>query len=385
MNGKQGVLNRGGKLIYISSSVIPSRMANSVHVMKMCAAFSRLGVHVTLVAKNDGASMESGVEDVYEHYGVPRAFSVRSLPWVRWLKGRGYLYGFLAAVYARACCPNLIYSRNLFGAYVATLLKLPLVLELHAPISPESFEGRLFKGVLKRKAFKRVVVISQYLVEHLSADYDLTEGRVSLLHDASDVVPNSLKQEASSAFGARFNVGYVGHLYAGRGVEIIVSLASRFPQVTFHIIGGMESDISNLKAKTASMNNLIIHGFVSPNAAVALRQRCDVLLAPYQQKVAVAGGGDTSKWMSPLKLFEYMATGNPIIASNLPALREVLEHRRNCLLCEPDEIEGWSDALALLLEHERLRSSLGEAARQEFESKYTWDARAKAVIEQVAV
>ncbi len=86
----------------------------------------------------------------------------------------------------------------------------------------------------------------------------------------------------------------------------------------------------------------------------------DVLIAPYQEKVCVhGGGGDVATWMSPLKIFEYMAAGRPIVASDLPVLREILEDGRNALLVSPGDVDAWCIALNKLRNHPDIAQSMG--------------------------
>jgi glycosyltransferase involved in cell wall biosynthesis len=84
--------------------------------------------------------------------------------------------------------------------------------------------------------------------------------------------------------------------------------------------------------------------------------------------------------MSPLKLFEYMAAGRPIVCSDLPVLREILQHERTALLCDPDDAASWAGALARLHDEPTLRRTLAEAARAQFELHFTWKARADRVL-----
>jgi glycosyltransferase involved in cell wall biosynthesis len=105
------------------------------------------------------------------------------------------------------------------------------------------------------------------------------------------------------------------------------------------------------------------------------------MLAPYQEKVAIFGGkGDTSRWMSPLKIFEYMAYGKAFIASDLNVLKEVLKHRYNSMLCPADDYEAWKSALIELQNNKDFAVLLGKNAREDVSSKYTWKLRAKAAL-----
>jgi glycosyltransferase involved in cell wall biosynthesis len=107
----------------------------------------------------------------------------------------------------------------------------------------------------------------------------------------------------------------------------------------------------------------------------------DVLLMPYQQSVSIGiQGHDTARWMSPMKMFEYLAAGVPIISSDLPVLREVLENGKNALLANPEDAAQWVAALDLLISNSDYANSIGEFAHQQYKAKYTWLSRAGALL-----
>src|SRR4029079_16682579 len=98
--------------------------------------------------------------------------------------------------------------------------------------------------------------------------------------------------------------------------------------------------------------------------------------------VAVAGGaGDTSTFMSPLKLFEYMSWGKPIVCSDLRVLREIIENYRNGILLPADDVGAWVATLRGLIENPTERARLGANARADFLARHTWRQRARRVLE----
>jgi glycosyltransferase involved in cell wall biosynthesis len=172
-------------------------------------------------------------------------------------------------------------------------------------------------------------------------------------------------------------VGYVGHLYQGRGIDLLIELARRCPWLHMHIVGGEPEDVLHWKEASRDLHNVTLHGYVKPAETVDYRRMCDVLAAPYQQVVKVAGNQvDTSKWMSPLKIFEYMATGKAIVCSDLPVLREVLTDGENALLCKADDVDAWCAAMERLRGDVDLRLLLGERAYRDYVENYTWEQRA---------
>ena len=122
--------------------------------------------------------------------------------------------------------------------------------------------------------------------------------------------------------------------------------------MSFHLVGGINEDIEFWKYYLKK--NLILKMFISmvlfsPFEAIKYRNSFDILLAPYEKKVSIFGNSksDTSKFMSPLKIFEYMSHKKPIIASDLPVIREVLNDK-NSILVEPNNIELWIKSLKKL-------------------------------------
>lgn len=367
------------KIVYISNSVIPSRLANSIHIMKMCQAFARCGHEVVLLAPDrKDIGLTEGVADIYEYYGVERSFRIVKLPWLP-IRGRELAYGLMGALKARSLSPDLIYSRFLLGSYCSLLLRMPVVFESHQPVS----DANLFGKMIRSDNLRHLVVITESLKKHYQDNYPLRNGQIIVAPDAADEPEDRVLEKVEMGNAGRLQVGYTGHLYAGRGIEVIAELAERCARADFHIVGGMEEDIARWRNELRDVRNIRFHGFVPHGQLGRYLRACDVLLAPYQRKVSVLGGGDTAKWMSPMKLFEYMAAGKPIICSDLPVLREVLEDGKTALLCPPDDVGRWEAALCSLQENVSLRAQLGKNAREEFLQKYTWEARVRNVVKQL--
>jgi len=178
----------------------------------------------------------------------------------------------------------------------------------------------------------------------------------------------------------RFTAGYTGHLYAGRGTTLLLKLAERVPDINFLLVGGETDQVADMKAKVKQLGleNVFLIGFV-PNRDLPLYQAaCDVLLMPYQKQVAASSGGDISRYLSPMKLFEYMACGRAILSSNLPVLKEVL-NLENAMLLPPDDIDAWKDTLQMLIANPKQRYKLAEQARKDVQN-FSWDARAARIL-----
>ena len=100
-----------------------------------------------------------------------------------------------------------------------------------------------------------------------------------------------------------------------------------------------------------------------------------------QKEVSIGVKGfDTALWMSPIKMFEYMSVGVPIISSDLPVLREILIDKHNCLLVDPEDLMCWSSALKKILYNKLFSDKISGIAYREFRQKYTWEFRAKNIL-----
>jgi len=366
------------KIVYISSAIIPSRTANSIHVMKMCQAFARNGHEVILIAPDKKIDIEPDISDNFAFYGVKKSFKIIKLPWLP-LKGRTYIYGFLAARKAKQLSPDIVYCRHVAGCFFSIYLKLYAILESHSPIPDSSFvNGVMFRDIIKNKYLQKLIVITQALKKYYKNHYPEIKCEIQVAPDGADPVPDDIKAINLVGEMGYLKVGYIGHLYKGRGIELIEKLALKTTNFAeYYIVGGTQYDIENLQNRTKTINNFHILGYKKFNEAERIKMSCDILLAPYQKEVTVSGGsGDTVKWMSPLKIFEYMAVGKTIICSDLPALREVMFHEKNAILCHCDNCTEWETALRKLYKNESLRKKLGFQAYKDFEKHYTWSARA---------
>lgn len=365
------------KIVYLSSSTIPSRTANSIHVMKMCQAFSKNGHEVTLLAPDNHREYEPDVECVYDYYGVDQCFEIIKLPWPN-IKGRGYLYATFAMFKAKQLKPDLVFGRNTVGCALAAFAGLPVMFESHSPIAES---GRLsswfFDKLSHSKNLKKFVVITHSLKEHYLSTHPHLADKIHVAPDGADPVPPDIEPVHLPNAGKRMQVGYVGHLYKGKGMEVVSELASRCSWADFHVVGGLESDIAYWKEHCSKIENIEFHGYVPSREAISYQKACDVLLLPNQVHVSAYGGGQSNiaSWTSPLKMFEYMAAHKPIICSDIPVLHEVLTHEHNALLCPADDVSKWVKSLERLHNDTVFSQKLAEQAYREFIEFYTWQAR----------
>jgi len=359
-------------IAYLANSPVPTKAANCVHVMKMCNAFQGIGYRTTLLAERSHQRFEKAA--LFEDFGVA-AFDISFLD-----RSRGSLAMEVERIEeALRRGATHFFGRSLIGCYAASLTGAPTLLERHLPL--KGSEYAIATDLFSRPSFGGLVVISDALKRWYQDRFQSIAGRIHVLPDAADPPIEGVGAFAFEPVeGTSFRAGYAGHLYPGKGAEIIASLAQRMPHVSFHVLGGDDAEIASWRNKAAGQRNIVFYGFRPQRDVSAFLRGPDVMLAPYQRKVRVHGGGEVSSWMSPLKIFECMAHSKPIVSSDLPVLREVLTDEVNALLCDPDDIESWAAAIERLRNDQVLRARLADRAKLDFETNYTWAKRAETIV-----
>jgi glycosyltransferase involved in cell wall biosynthesis len=289
----------------------------------------------------------------------------------------------------RACelGAEVVYTWMLQAAVLALWRGVPTVLELHDRVT-----GRigpwLFRRFLAARGEKRLLLITQALRQRLEHDFG-----VQLSQDVAILAPNGSEPERyaslPSANEARQQLGlperttavYTGGFYAGRGMELLAGLAQAFPQVGFVWIGGRPTEVEKWGAKLAGegINNVILTGFVENRKLPLYQAAGDILLMPYGRVIAGSSGGNSADICSPMKMFDYLASGRAILASDLPVLHEVL-HESNAVFCPPEDEQAWREALAALLADSARREALGRQAKADA-GRYSWVERERRALE----
>lgn len=360
------------KLLYISSAIIPSTTANSIHVMKMCQALANAGNQVCLIAKKSN----SGCDNIYEYYNIKNNFEIK------YLDSSTFVYLLKLLKILNEIRPDFIYGRFLHGCTLSVLLGYPTMYEVHDLSFGKTFLSKISFYFLRKSAnFRKLVAITYSLQKDVLKKYkDLCPKQTLVLPDGADIPRLDLSTNRLHNYEkAKLNIGYMGGMQKGKGVDIVVALANEIPHHYFHVVGGVGHDIEFWKSKCLH-SNIFFYGFVGQSELKDYVNYFDICLLPNQKEVFVGTGDikkDIGKYTSPLKLFEYISYKKPIVASDLDVIREVLNHD-NSVLVPPDDIEKWKKAI-FYLEDPIERQKIGEHAFRDFVKNYTWDKRAQKI------
>jgi len=375
------------RIACIGMSTIPSRTANSMQLMHACQALADLGHDVAVWVPGRDPSVSP--PELVAHYGLHQSLD---LHWVRdWPGLRRYDYAWRALRQARRWGADLFYVWPLQAAALAARQGLPTLLELHDR-PPGRGGPMLFRRFLAGPGARRVLVTTEALRRYLADSYDhpmeapfalVAPNGVDLSHYQSLSTPAAARRKAG--WPEAFTVGYTGHLYAGRGANLMFDLAQEMPDIRFVWAGGEDAAVERWRSRAAEegVANLTLTGFVAQEILPPIQEACDLLLMPYQHRISVSSGGDTAAFANPMKAYEYLAAGRAILASDLPVIREIL-HKDWAILLPPEDRQAWREAIRALQADPGRRHELGEAARRQAEG-HSWRARAERALDGLGV
>ncbi len=361
------------KIIYVANIRLPTEKAHGVQIMKMCEAFADLGNSVELVVPDRKTPI---TEDAFDYYGVRRSFTITRLPvWDTVGYGKlgfileSFLFARVAKHYLRGKSFDVLYGRD---ELVLSRLEAPYVWESHTGAWNTSAQK------VARLA-KKIVVISQGLKDFYIAK-GVPEEKIIVAHDGIDLEqfahPQS-KEQARARLGLPFDkkiVMYIGRLDGWKGTDTLLEASKLLPSdVMLAIIGGEPQQVAGLSVRYPGVTFLGYRPYkeLADNQAAA-----DVLVLPNTGKDVIS-----AKYTSPLKLFAYMASGRPIVSSDLPSIREVVNDG-NAYLVPPDAAQILGRALSEVFAHPEKAKTRAARAYGEV-GKFSWDERAKHILSLV--
>jgi len=379
-------------VLYFADTRFPIERANGLQTMETCYALAQRGHHVTLVVRPDSARLP---RDPFAYYGLPRLanMKIHNVPGGSQRHVRRVRFLVTAVRMAASRLDALTITRDL--GLASWLLQLPrsrrprVVYESHGHAVTVAEEMPVLLGRTDRVAAPRklarldrreqrvwsrasaYLTLTQALADELTSRYGSRSG-VFVVPDGARPVTN-LPPPSS----ARFIAGYAGHLYPWKGVDVFVRALQYAPGVHGLIVGGHpgEGDLDRVNRLVRSLDlesRVTITGLVPPREVTSRLAPASALVLP---NIASA---ISERYTSPLKLFEYLHLGRPIVASNLTSLREVLTDGLSALLVPPGDERAVGAALLRLKNEPATASALASGARA-LAPLYTWTARAEKI------
>lgn len=396
------------KLLFVTNARIPTEKAHGLQIIKMCEAFQRQGLEVELFVPTRGQSPEmQDIDNLWQYYDVDTRFTVRYILTPDFIKlqkmlphivisclhhFQSFVFSLFALFVTLRERDSMYYSRSLHTILVFYFTKWlhrkKVYFEAH-----ELHGDPREKGIMRRVGSCRIsravrqldgiVVITQRL-QTLYRDLGVHERAILVAPDGVEAKRLSLTGDRTEA-RQRLHlpleptiICYTGHLFRWKGVYALAESSRYLPEgYLMYIVGGKQCDLQPLQQFVVDqrLHNVVLTGHVPYRDVPHYLTAADVLVLPNSATANIS-----REYTSPLKLFEYMAAQRPIVASDLPSLREILRHRENAYLVAPDNPTALAEGIETVIHNHTLSQAMIETAYTDVQ-KYTWDIRAQRVIQ----
>ena len=368
------------KIIYIANTQMPTDRAHGYQIGKTCEKFAALGNEVALIIPDRKHNLPEGI---FEYYGLQKNFTVEKISCFNVMSHGGRLAFFaelaifsLKLLFKKIDKDTIIYSRDMAPLFIFRARGFRVVYNAHN-WSPRrkrllrTFFGTEVKIICNSEGTRR-----QAREDGFHNSITATNG-VELADFENLGSKIELRKKLELPLDKKIAM-YVGHLYGWKGVDTILRAATFLKEeknILFVVVGGDEGEQKEFtaKIKEEGIENLLSLGHKPKKEIPKYLESADILLLPNSAK-----SEESVKYTSPIKMFEYLASGIPVIASDLPSLREVL-HEKNSLLVKPDNPEALSEGIEKLLNDTAFSEALARQAHRDAE-KYTWDEYAKKIL-----
>ncbi len=369
--------NSKQKMFLIFHGRFPSEKAASLFAAKSAESFADAGINVTLLVPRRLGRVRS---NPYAYYGVREVFKVTylstldmfSAPIIRSLAFKLSFFVFSVAslvhLATRASRGDIIYSNEALPILFASFFFPRTALEVHD--FPE--KNLWFYRILYRRV-GTLICTNRWKADRIRALFGMPGEHIVVEPNAVDLeefdIPLS-KGEARARLGlpadARIVV-YTGHLYAWKGVDTLADAAKLMPEVLVIFVGGTEQDVARFGAQYGQCTNIRIVGHRLHAEIPVWQKAADVLVLPNTGREAIS-----SHYTSPMKLFEYMASGRPIVASRVSSINEILPENA-AYLVEADSPKVLAEGVRVALTESATERA--ERARK-LVSRFSWEGRA---------
>ncbi len=339
------------KLYYIANIRLPTEKAHGIQIMKTCEALANQGLDVELIVPKRKTPIQI---DTFEYYQVKNNFKITKLWCLDTVRFGRIGYWIELLTFAERTTWYLLFKKGTFftrDEFLAFYLR-----SIGKKVMWEAHMGQKNIFVRQIMLMKVPIVVISNGLKDLYKKMGLTERNIAVSPDGVDVGQfniNMSKNEARKNLGIgqeKKVVMYTGSRYSWKGVDTLEGARDLMPNIELMIVSG------------------------KPFREIPTYLRsADILVLPSSAKE------DISKlYTSPMKLFEYMASGIPIVASDVESLREVLDESM-AVFFTPDSPESLAKAVVHTLSDPQ---AIGRAARALKEvEKYTWDKRAQNIVE----
>lgn len=355
--------------IYIAEFSLPNKSAYTVHVLKMCGSATKNDYNVKLYLPFIDKDYK---KNVFNDFILKKKFHIISVFKRKWKLNfiLRMLFSILVANKLKKINDKVVISRSIITSIFLAIFQVKNILEIHTEIS--GFTRYIF--FLKKISFIKKNLKFITLNKILQKKLNLEKRKTIILNDAVNF--DDFKYKPKKILSR--TCVYTGSFAEGKGVENIIRIAKIVPNIKFHLYGNLNtSNDPNLKNKFSK--NIKFMGYIPYKKVGKVLSNYKVVIMPYSSKVGVLMRNIfVQNYFSPLKMFEYMASGKIIIASKLNVYEHILKNNYNSILIKKNNFRAWKENLLKVFNSNNFLH-LGRNAKRDVK-KYTWDLRLKKII-----
>lgn len=324
------------KISYIAEINLESKSAYKHQVLKMCDAFSKKGFSTTLYLIN---SNNINFKSLKKKHILKSKFKI-----VQIFKNTNSLNFFLRVIFSIKLFftlrnkKELLYFRSVLSGFIFAILGYKCTLEIHQPLSglTKTLYILFKKSILKNSKFI-------FINKNLNKYFSLKKNLFIIADDGVDLKDFELKNKIKFINSCV----YTGSLFKGKGIELIIKIAKKIKKFNFYVYGDLRTASNSVIDDCRNLKNIKLLGHVSYNKIPKILKSHKIILMPYSKEVfGNHKYANLSSYMSPLKLFDYLAAGRVIIASKNKSYAHILKNNTNSLLCSSLEVNDWIRAIS---------------------------------------
>lgn len=372
------------RLLYVANVRLPTEKAHGLQIMKSCDAFAEAGRDVVLIVPGRSNPLR---DDPFAYYGIEPRFAIRRVPIIdTWRLGHAGFqfiqiqFALLTRILARRLGVrrgDVVYGRDPLTLSLLSAFTPNVFLELH------DYSDRLRRFLSKRKRrFAGFVTTNRWKRQRLLEDVGVEERRTF-------VAPNGVSPEdfdrpfdraaVRSSLGIASDdacVMYVGRFYGWKGVGTFITAARSLPSNVKAVCVGGSKEEGTRFADADAVERVTFVANVPHGRVADYMRAADVLVLPNS-----ATTQESVYTTSPIKAFEYMASGVPVVASDLPSIREIFDDG-TAVFCTPDRPDTLADAIRKVLDLPDRGRAMAARAKERSRA-FSWETRARSVLDWI--
>lgn len=367
-------------IIFISDQFYPRTSADSEQIISSLSALGKIS-DTTLLSARYFFSESPSKSSLQNYYSKKATFELEFIthlfPSIRGIEK--IIFAIRSAFFVRGKEYELVYTRNIpVLIFCLIFTKCSLLFESYRPWPNRNyFAKNLFKFFSKNQRLLGVILHSEYAGNSF-AKVGFKDKKLLVAHNAFDL--SAYKDVESNLVRKKYDipldkllVTYSGRVNKKKGLQKMLNLAEEFGDILFLIIGSEK--FGEIEKKAQSISNVKVLGWLDKKTVFSILQASDVLYIP----PTLQARDKAKNTVLPLKTFIYKASGTAIFGPKAEDIEEVLSHKHNAYLVEPDDSKKEIEGFRILSSDENLRNDLGKRAKNEM-LDLTWDNRAISIL-----